>query len=64
MVAEHTNLISQNVRSDNFRYIARDERGGEQLHELHNLATLPMQTDRMTPMRNRLAAQLKAVTAP
>jgi uncharacterized sulfatase len=72
MIATHTKLIGHSIRTDAFRYIAWDEgRGGEQLYdlrtdpdELHNLATKPMQAERMTRMRTRLAAHLKAVTAP
>lgn len=72
MVATHTGLVGHSVRTDAFRYIVWDEgRGGEQLYdlrndpdELHNLAARPQQAERMTRMRQRLAAHLKAVSAP
>jgi uncharacterized sulfatase len=73
MIAPHTKLIGHSIRTDAFRYITWDEgRGGEQLYdlrtdpdELHNLAAKPMQAERMTRMRARLAAHLKNVsTAP
>jgi arylsulfatase A-like enzyme len=72
MIATHTKALGHSIRTDAFRYIAWDEgRGGEQLYdlrtdpdELHNLAARPMQAERMTRMRQRLAAHLKAAAAP
>jgi arylsulfatase A-like enzyme len=72
MIATHTKALGHSIRTDAFRYISWDEgRGGGQLYdlrtdpdELQNLATKPMQAERMTRMRNRLAAHLKAVAAP
>jgi uncharacterized sulfatase len=72
MIATHTKTLGHSIRTDAFRYISWDEgRGGEQLYdlrtdpdELHNLAARPMQAERMTRMRQRLGAHLKAITAP
>lgn len=72
MIATHTKALGHSLRTDAFRYIAWDQdQGGEQLYdlridpdELHNLASKPMQAERMTRMRQRLAAHLKAVSAP
>ena len=72
MVSTHTKLIGHSVRTDRFRYIEWDEgRGGQQLYdyetdpeELQNLADKPMQAERIARMKSRLAAHLKAVTAP
>jgi iduronate 2-sulfatase len=71
MVATNTKLTGHSVRTDAFRYIVWDENGGELLYdlrndpdELHNLADQPAQAERMTRMRERLAAHLKAVSAP
>ncbi len=72
MVSTRTKLTGHSVRTDAFRYIRWDEgRGGEQLYdlrsdpdELHNLAALPSQAERMARMRQRLAAHLKTVSAP
>jgi iduronate 2-sulfatase len=66
------NIIGHSVRTDRFRYIEWDEgRGGVQLYdyetdpeELHNLADKPMQAERIARMKSRLAAHLKAVSAP
>lgn len=68
MQATHTHAFGQYVRTDTHRYIVWDEgKGGEQLYdlvndpdELHNLASKPVQAERLTRMRNRLAAHLKA----
>jgi uncharacterized sulfatase len=56
MIATHTKALGHSIRTDAFRYIAWDEgSSGEQLYdprtdpdELHNLATKPMQAERMT----------------
>lgn len=71
MVAPHTKLTGHSVRTDAFRYIVWEQNGGELLYdlrndpdELHNLAAQPAQADRMNRMRERLAAHLKAVSAP
>jgi iduronate 2-sulfatase len=72
MVSTHTKLIGHSVRTDRFRYIEWDEgRGGVQLYdyetdpeELHNLASKPMQAERIGRMKSRLAAHLKSVTTP
>ena len=70
MVATNTKLIGHSVRTDAFRYIVWEQNGGELLYdlrtdpdELHNLADQPAQTERMTRMRERLSAHLKAVSA-
>lgn len=70
MIAPHTKQTGHSVRTDAFRYIAWED--GEELlydlrtdaDELHNLAKQPAQAERMTRMRERLAAHLKAVSAP
>lgn len=72
MVSTRTKLIGHSVRTDAFRYIEWDEgRGGEQLFdlrndpdELHDLAKAPAQAERMTRMRQRLAAHLKTIAKP
>ncbi len=71
MVAPHTKLTGHSVRTDAFRYIVWEQNGGELLYdlrsdpdELHNLAAQPAQAERMNRMRERLAAHLKAVSAP
>ena len=71
MVAPHTKLTGHSVRTDAFRYIVWEQNGGELLYdlrsdpdELHNLADQPVQAERMTRMRDRLAAHLKAVSSP
>jgi len=71
MVATHTKLTGHSVRTDAFRYISWEQNGGELLYdlrtdpaELYNLADQPAQAERMKRMRERLAAHLKAVSAP
>ena len=71
MVATNTKLTGHSVRTDAFRYIVWEQNGGELLYdlrsdpdELHNLADQPAQAERMIRMRERLAAHLKAVSAP
>ncbi|MCX6848825.1 MAG: sulfatase [Verrucomicrobia bacterium] len=71
MVAPHTKLTGHSVRTDAFRYIVWEQNGGELLYdlrsdpdELHNLVAQPAQAERMNRMRERLAAHLKAVSAP
>ncbi|MCA1963098.1 MAG: DUF4976 domain-containing protein [Prosthecobacter sp.] len=72
MIATHTKALGHSLRTEAFRYIVWDEgRGGELLYdlrtdpdELHNLAARPMQAERLTRMRNRLAAHLKAIANP
>jgi len=67
MIAPHTKQVGHSVRTDAFRYIAWE--GGEELpydlrtdpDELHNLADQAAQVERMTRMRERLAAHWKAV---
>jgi iduronate 2-sulfatase len=67
MIAPHTKQTGRSLRTDAFRYIAWE--GGEELlydlrtdpEELHNLAAQPAQTERMTRMRERLAAHLQAM---
>lgn len=69
MVATHTKEIGHRLRTDAFRYIAWE--GGEELlydlrtdaDELHDLAKQPAQSERMTRMRERLAAHLIVVGA-
>lgn len=67
MIAPHTKQTGHSVRTDAFRYIAWED-GGELLYdlrtdpdELHNLATVPAQAERMNRMRQRLAAHLQNV---
>lgn len=70
MIAPHTKQKGHSLRTDAFRYIAWE--GGEELlydlrtdpDELHNLAAQPAQAERMTRMRQRLAAHLKNVDGP
>jgi uncharacterized sulfatase len=70
MIAPHTKQRGHSLRTDAFRYIAWE--GGEELlydlrtdaDELHNLADQPVQAERLTRMRERVAAHLKAVTLP
>ena len=70
MIAPHTKQTGHSLRTDAFRYIAWE--GGEELlydhridpDELYNLADIPAQIERLTRMRERLAAHLKAVTLP
>jgi iduronate 2-sulfatase len=67
MIAPHTKQRGHSLRTDAFRYIVWE--GGEELlydlrtdaNELHNLAKNPTQAERMTRMRERLAAHLKSV---
>lgn len=67
MVAPHTQQRGHSLRTDAFRYIAWE--GGEELlydlrsdpDELHNLAQVPAQGERMKRMRERLAAHLQRV---
>lgn len=69
MIAPHTKQRGHSVRTDAFRYIAWE--GGDELlydlrtdpDELHDLAKQPAQAERMTRMRERLAAHLKAISA-
>jgi iduronate 2-sulfatase len=68
MIAPHTKQKGHSLRTDAFRYIAWE--GGEELlydlrtdpNELRNLATQPAQAERMSRMRERLAAHLKNMT--
>ena len=70
MVAPHMKQTGHSVRTDAFRYIAWE--GEEELlydlrtdpDELHDLAKSPLQAERLTRMRQRLAAHLKTVSAP
>jgi uncharacterized sulfatase len=70
MIAPHTKQTGHSLRTDAFRYIAWE--GGEELlydhridpDELYNLADIPAQIERLTRMRERLAAHLKAITLP
>jgi len=70
MIAPHTKQTGHSLRTDSFRYITWE--GGEELlydhridpDELYNLADIPAQVERLTRMRERLAAHLKAVTLP
>lgn len=70
MIAPHTKQLGHSVRTDAFRYIVWGE--GEELlydlrtdsDELQNLAKQPAQAERLTRMRERLAAHLKTVTSP
>jgi len=67
MIAPHTKQTGRSLRTDAFRYIAWE--GGEELlydmrtdaEELDNLAAHPAQAERITRMRERLAAHLQAV---
>jgi arylsulfatase A-like enzyme len=67
MIAPHTKQRGNSLRTDAFRYITWE--GGEELlydlrtdaDELHNLAKQPSQAERLTRMRDRLAAHLKSV---
>ncbi|MBL9117027.1 MAG: sulfatase-like hydrolase/transferase [Verrucomicrobiaceae bacterium] len=68
MIAPHTKQTGHSVRTDAFRYIVWE--GGEELlydlrsdpDELHNLAKVPAQGERIARMRQRLAAHLKAIS--
>jgi hypothetical protein len=70
MIAPHTKQRGHSLRTEAFRYISWE--GGEELlydlrtdaDELHNVAKQPAQAERMTRMRERLAAHLKAVSNP
>jgi hypothetical protein len=68
MIAPHTKQRGHSLRTDAFRYIAWE--GGEELlydlrtdpDEINNLANKPTQAERMSRMRERLAAHLSVVT--
>lgn len=68
MIAPHTKQTGHSLRTDAFRYIVWE--GGEELlydlrtdpDELNNLADKPTQAERMSRMRERLAAHLTVVT--
>ncbi len=70
MIAPHTKQTGHSLRTDAFRYIAWED-GEERLFdhridpdELYNLADIPAQVERLTRLRERLAAHLKSVTLP